>query len=354
MVSQSARKIGFVLFVLLIHLRAIACFAPPRAFERSKPRDSIFTTTHAPKALAPKSFHPSIRRFAISEDVIQPEQLLPPTPPRLVVLLPAYNEEQRIGETLHSYQSYLSGSDPWKEMSEILVVDDGSDDETASFVRRWQDGQDDCSVNVTCISLPQNQGKGAAVSFGIALLNEKYGDDPCLVLIADADGSGDIDCLNNMANALSRLIASSQCSHDDDSFWKTTALINGYRGYTGSSLSRSILRWGFRTTVRLLCGDLRVRDSQCGFKLMTLSAARQLYANLNLQQWSHDVEVLYRAREWNVPIAEEVVPWQDKPGSKLVVSLFGAIQASAVMFSQVLQMRLEYALGRWKLPSKDK
>lgn len=315
------------------------------------------TTKRALKCQRKSSFPPTlpvICRVQFSAALETDAVSIPPAP-RLVVLLPAYNEAERIGETLDSYHFYLNTSNEWKEKSNILVVDDGSDDGTAGFVRSWTKQVDD-SVGIDCISLPTNQGKGAAVSFGIHHLVESFGDEPCLVLIADADGSGDISCLDDMVNVLGSLIASSDArqSHiSNEPFWNTPALINGYRGYEGSSLSRSILRWGFRTTVRVLCGNLRVRDSQCGFKLMTLTAARQLYANLNLKRWSHDVEVLYRAREWNMPIAEVAVPWQDKYGSKLVESSAGTVQASASMFLDVLQMRLEYTMGRWKVPNEN-
>lgn len=275
------------------------------------------------------------------------EQMQPETfTPNLVVLLPAYNEVERIGDTLAAYTFYLSSSNKWKDKSHVLVVDDGSDDGTADFV---------CSSDwnyVDCISLPNNQGKGAAVSFGIRYLMDHCNEEPCLVLIADADGSGEISSLEIMVQSLEQLIASQPIPLEQHDFWNVPALVVGNRGYDGSSLSRSFLRWGFRTTVRILCGDLRVCDSQCGFKLLTLAAAKSLYHDLSLQRWSHDVEVLYRAREWNIIITEEVVKWQDRDGSKLVTSAYGAVQASTIMLLEVLSMRIKYLLGQWKLPSE--
>ena len=345
MTSRAAKKVdGLLLLVVLLTFKTVSCFSAHAA--KHKPKDSPFRSIHDPKASFTDSGRISL--FATSGQLqAESTHQLPPPPP-LVVLLPAFNEVKRIGETLDSYQSFLSSSHQWKNKSQILVVDDGSNDGTPDFVRDWKrDGM----VGVDCVSLPQNEGKGAAVSFGIHHLVETYVDDPCLVLIADADGSGDISCLENMANVLGTLIASQSQSLPEEELWNTPALVNGFRGYEGSSLPRSILRWGFRMTVRGLCGDLRVRDSQCGFKLLTLAAARQLYADLNLKQWSHDVEVLYRAREWNMCIAEQAVPWQDKGGSKLVASSSSAVQASTIMFLEVLRMRIEYALGRWRMPS---
>jgi dolichyl-phosphate beta-glucosyltransferase len=341
------RKIAFFALFICLNVSACACFTQT---PQQGPRNSKFAKPCSPKT-APITYDTTSIVWSSKSIQDEPESTaqFPPVP-HLVVLLPAYNEVQRIGGTIETYQSYLESSDQWKQKTHILVVDDGSKDGTAGFVQSWKS---DGKVNVDCVSLSQNQGKGVALSFGIRHLATQFAEEPCLVLIADADGSGDISCLDKMVQSLGHLIASQTALPTKESFWRTQALLVGNRGYEGSSVSRSILRWGFRTTVRILCGDLRVNDSQCGFKLLTLTAANRLYANLNLKRWSHDVEVLYRAREYNIPISEEPVRWQDKEGSKLITgSPLGAVRASSTMLLEVLRMRIEYTMGRWKLPSE--
>ena len=84
---------------------------------------------------------------------------------------------------------------------------------------------------------------------------------------------------------------------------------------------------------------------------MTFTAAQQLYYDLHLRGWSHDVEVLYRAKMLGVTVAESAVQWQDKPGSKLVTSAGGTAGASLQMLWEIVQLRLYYKLGLWKPPS---
>ena len=337
------RKIGFLCIIL--YVRAFEYFPLP-AQQRS--RNSLVETCGVPENQAPIEFY-DIARIArnihSNQGELECTAQLPPVP-HLVVLLPAYNEVERIGDTIETYQSYLENSNQWMGKAQILVVDDGSEDGTSDFV---QSRKSEGKAQVHCISLSHNRGKGAAISFGIDYLATKYDESACLILIADADGSADISCMDKMVKSLGHLIASQTLS--EESFWHMPALVVGNRGYRGSSYSRSLLRWGFRTTVRVLCGDLRVSDSQCGFKLLTLAAAQRLYADLSLKRWSHDVEVLYRAREWSMPIAEETVEWQDKDGSKLITSPFSAVQVSSIMLLEVLQMQIEYVMGRKKLLS---
>lgn len=284
--------------------------------------------------------------------------------PHLSVILPAYNEADRIGETIESYRSYLSGCSMFSQgkdnCCEILVVDDGSTDETVRVVENLAtvstNGTDRDRVPIRCISLPQNEGKGAAISYGIADIDQlcsSLNRVNSIILVADADGSGDIRCLPGLVIALRSELARHKNS-SSSLFWAQPGVVVGNRGYEGTSLARSILRWGFRTAVRLICGDLRVQDSQCGFKLMSLSAGVNLYSSrLHLRRWTHDVEVLYLARELGVPVSEYSVGWEDKDGSKLVTSAGSAGIASAAMLSEILGMRFNYAIGRWSVDKEQ-
>lgn len=280
-------------------------------------------------------------------------------PVDLTVVIPAYNEVDRIGDTLQSYTDYFrtnASQLPFLRQCKILVVDDGSLDATAELARTYP--------GVECVSLPSNQGKGAAVSHGIVQL--KPGE---LCLVADADGSATLQDLPAMLMQLVQTMESSTTDTQpplNSSFWLMPAMVVGHRISTAgdgggdestmrlssSSLPsiRSILRWGFRTTVRCFAGDLRVRDTQCGFKLMTVTAGQLLYRNLNLQGWTHDVEVLYRAKMLEIPVAEHDIQWQDKEGSKLIESPGGTIGVSITMLLEVLLMRLAYETGSWTVP----
>jgi dolichyl-phosphate beta-glucosyltransferase len=271
--------------------------------------------------------------------------------PPLTILLPAYNEFLRIEETLERYQEYLTQQQQQDLKTDILVVDDGSTDGTkdllAELSMSYTNKSPSSTAPISFVSLSDNRGKGAAISFGIEHILKRSAasssnvNEARLVLIVDADGSADLACLPDMFNELKRLLTKSK--GNSSSFWSKPAIVVGNRGYDGASLSRSVLRWGFRTSVRLICGDLGVSDSQCGCKLLTLNAARLLYHDLYLARWAHDVEVLFRAHEWSVPIGEVRVPWQDKEGSKLVTSAFATVQASLGMLVDVLRMRQEYA-----------
>ena len=93
--------------------------------------------------------------------------------------------------------------------------------------------------------------------------------------------------------------------------------------------------------------DLGVQDTQCGYKLMTLSAATMLYKDLHLTGWAHDVEVLYRCKLNRIPVSEVPIDWKDKKGSK--VEAEGVFQVSIRMLLDVLRLRWEYSVtGAWK------
>jgi dolichyl-phosphate beta-glucosyltransferase len=261
------------------------------------------------------------------------------SPFNLTIILPAYNEVNRIGDTIKIYREYLENyqhESVGLQQYKILVIDDGSSDGTADLIRSFS--------SVDCVSLPFNQGKGAAIAYGVKLLS--VGE---LCFIADADGSASIDVLDSMIRKMAFLLLPLDSSDVDKWIdWSIPALVVGFRvEVSNRSLIRSILRWGFRATVRCFVGDLGVRDTQCGCKLLTVAAAQTLYHNLHLQRWTHDVEVLYRAKNLQFPTAEIAVDWEDKVGSKLLESTGGAIGISITMLFEVLEMRMSYESGRW-------
>jgi len=271
------------------------------------------------------------------------QPLIDVAPSHLTVVIPAYNEKLRIDETLETYKSYLEQSDRWRRKTSILVVDDGSIDGTSELVRQFKSSSSS-PFTIDCIRMTRNQGKGAALAFGIEEVCRQH---PMgLILTADADGSANVSCLEAVYSRLSELIRD---NNNDSILWTKPALVNGYRTYSSASASRLIFRWGFRRVVKMACGDLRVNDSQCGFKLMTAPAAIALYRNLNIPGWSHDVEVLYRAKKLGISVAEQEIEWEDKPGSKLVSSPRGIVAVCSRMFWEVATLRWNYEVGSWRI-----
>jgi len=278
-------------------------------------------------------------------------------PPRLVILIPAYNEEYRIESTLKCYQDFLlrSSSDHTDATCllfrepEIVVVDDGSLDATLEVVQNFP-----AKIPIRTVALEENSGKGAALARGIQDILEssttsstKSGRDDTYILTQDADGSGDLIYLNGMLNKLRKL---SSCDNTTTTANGITGkgLVIGNRNYDIFT-PRGITRWGFQTCVRIITSNaLRVKDSQCGYKLMTLNTAKVLYENLHLKGWSHDVEVLFRANIINIPIDETRIDWEDKDGSKVTES--GVIKVSLRMLWDIIRLRWNYSIVKsWKL-----
>lgn len=389
-----------------------------RDFERTTKR----RTPAGPMIISSPPADGVVQHHSKSEDTITKNYSY-----HLTILIPAYNERYRIGDTLSTYMNYLSNTPVYRHHRHpgrlgtgghdaissscssrqpavsssgtvsILVVDDGSSDGTADYIegKSWwnsssffaeQHAEKDNNCwnvdeNVLLISLPTNSGKGAAIERGMAELppsslpcSSSSNDDSnnsdeefarSIVLVADADGSGDISCIDGMLRCMEEMLSSTSggvaATRPDTAaercypFDRPPAVVVGSRRYHlgRKSPPRALLSWGFRTCVSAIFvgGDLGVRDTQCGFKLMTNSAGRVLYRDLNLRRWTQDVEVIHRARAMGIPVGQCDVPWVDKEGSKLVSNASDAIFVSLEMLSEIANMRLRYALGVWKVPS---
>jgi len=226
----------------------------------------------------------------------------------LSLVIPAFNEERRIGQTLAKIRSACARD--WHRI-EIIVVDDGSADRTAEVVQR-------CAAEMGSIRLlchDTHMGKGAAVRTGVLAAG---GD---LVLFSDAD-------LSTPMSELPRLIAAVQEGYD---------VAIGSRGLPDSRilvpqpLHRRIVGRMFPVLVRCII-TRTFRDTQCGFKLFTRTAARRLFEPLRTRGFAFDVEILYRAEKLGMRVKEVPVSWINSPHSSVRIvqdslSMLGALFA---------------------------
>lgn len=211
----------------------------------------------------------------------------------LSIIIPAYNEEKRITDTLVSFSKYLQKID---FDYEIIVVDDGSTDKTVRVVQILQ-----LTVpNIRIIELPQNKGKGAAVREGMLKAEGK------IRLFSDADGATPIVELDKVIQPIldeQAEISIGSRYHEDSDVQKKQPL---YR-VVWSRLANKIVQ-------RLLLPG--IVDPHCGFKAFTAEAANELFKQSKINEWSFDLEILALAKRMNYRIAEIPVKWIHDEASK--------------------------------------
>lgn len=236
--------------------------------------------------------------------------------PRLTVVIPAFNEADRLPPTLIEIYRHLAASPPWLP-AEVVVVDDGSSDDTAAAARSVPAA---AGVRLEVISHPENLGKGAAVRSGFA---RSAGDE---ILLCDADLSTPIDQLDVLAGsgpATSIRIGSRALDRS-----LITARQPSYRDLMGRI---------FNLAVRVVALP-GVHDTQCGFKLFPGDLGRELAATQRIDGFAFDVELLFLARRRNVPIIEVPVRWQHMEASRVQ-----PVRHSAQMLRDLLALRLRAA-----------
>jgi dolichyl-phosphate beta-glucosyltransferase len=217
----------------------------------------------------------------------------PERQPDVSVVIPAYNEARRIVPTLSSRAEYFS----LLELShEILVVDDGSRDDTAAVVRDFATQFD----TVRLIRLPSNLGKGAAIRTGVRNASGR------LVLLDDADGATPIAEFSRLRSAL-------EAGAD---------IAVGSRAFPGeqSRVERRFKRWVMGRVFAFVVNRWAVpgiADTQCGFKLFHGAVARRVFALQRLNGFAFDVEALRLAHVLDYRVAEVPIHWADVPGSKV-------------------------------------
>jgi dolichyl-phosphate beta-glucosyltransferase len=222
----------------------------------------------------------------------------------LSIVIPAYNEAPRLGPTLQRIASYL---DTHFTDSEIIVVDDGSTDDTAALIQSYAAG----SPRIRLLQNPGNRGKGYAVRHGML---EARGD---WILFSDADLSSPIEEVEDLLEAA----AQSKAAIAIGSRAVDRSLVK-----THQSAAREFSGRFFNLLVRLITA-LPFQDTQCGFKLYRRDAAQAVFSLQRLDGFSFDVEDLVIAKRHGIPAVEVPVEWANVEGTK--VSLTKGLQSFA-------------------------
>jgi dolichyl-phosphate beta-glucosyltransferase len=247
----------------------------------------------------------------------------------LTVVLPAYNEAERIGPALDELFGYLRrrgeaardgapGSGHLPERIEILIVDDGSTDGTADLVRGRPEANGAAIATgppaLDVITVPHG-GKGAAVRAG--MLHAKSD----LVVFADADMATPPDMLPLLVEALADhdVALGSRIQPDGSDMRKSQPI---YRRLLGKAFHLLASVW--------VVGP--VKDTQCGFKGFTREAALDLFARQKVQSIVFDVELIYLARRRGYRLAIVPVRWSDRRGSRMRASPALALRVAWDLF----------------------
>jgi dolichyl-phosphate beta-glucosyltransferase len=239
----------------------------------------------------------------------------------LTVLIPAFNEDQRIGPTLERVRDYLSAqSYSWH----VTVVSDGSTDKTNQIATdvAAKDGR------FSLLAYSPNRGKGHAVRVGMLSA------DSTLILFSDADLAAPIEEIEKLLPAIQ----------------KGADIAIGSRPLKDSKLEvrqplyRELLGRGFNLAVQTLA--IRgIADTQCGFKLFRREAAQEVFSRCKLDGFGFDFESLMIARDLGLDIAEVPIRWAHQEGSKVVLMRDGPR-----MLGDLVQLRM---MGKSKRLAKN-
>ncbi len=215
-------------------------------------------------------------------------------PPDLTIVVPAFNEAHRLPAGMDRFDAAVAEDAIDLKRTEVIVVDDGSTDTTASTARALLAHLPHHRV----VSLPANRGKGAAVRTGVALARGAY------TAYMDADMAIDPRAVPMLVEGL-----------------RTNDLAIGSRALPESMVDgtyalRAVMGRMFNWLVTTGTG-LGLHDTQCGFKAFRTPVARLLFHLVRIDRFAFDVEILARARRLGLRITEVPVQWKHVPGSTI-------------------------------------
>ncbi len=243
------------------------------------------------------------------------------SPPFLSVVIPAYNEAQRIGTTLEAVHEYLATRG---YATELILVDDGSTDSTPAVLREFQSRNPRARV----FRNQPNRGKGFSVRRGVLEAQGEF------VLFTDADLSAPIEEAGKLLAALESTPADAAVG----SRALQRELIGVRQPWYRDTAGRV-----FNLLVRIITG-LRIHDTQCGLKLFRRAATRRAFELQRVERFGFDPELLFLIERLGGKIVEVPVRWNDNPATKVHF-----LRDSARMFMDLLALRWRAWRGVYRL-----
>jgi glycosyltransferase involved in cell wall biosynthesis len=233
--------------------------------------------------------------------------------PKLSIIIPAFNETARVGQSISTVLSYLNDR---REQSELIVVDDGSTDETASVAD--DNLRDTNHVSTRLIRYEDNRGKGYAVRLGLLQARAN------IALFSDAD-------LSTPISEVAKLIDPIRAGDADLTFGSRALdrrLIGAHQPWRREQGGRV-----FNLIVRVATG-LPFWDTQCGFKAFRLDVCRPILEAARIVGFAFDVELLFLAHRAGLRLREIPVRWNHYEGSKIQL-----VRDSLAMLREVIALR---------------
>jgi dolichyl-phosphate beta-glucosyltransferase len=241
--------------------------------------------------------------------------------PSISVVIPAYNEQQRLPSTLSSILDYFAARD-WPSW-EIVVVNDGSKDDTLAVAEKFRDEHQGIRV----LNNPGNRGKGYSVRHGMLEAQGEW------ILFTDSDLSAPIEELDTLlaaARAQNARVAIGSRAVDRKLITVHQSRFRETAGRIFNLVVRAIVRLPFA-------------DTQCGFKLFEGQAAKEIFRRQRIERWGFDAEVLFIARKLGYKAIEVPVRWSHSEGTK--VSMF---RDSVNMFVDLFRIRRNHLCGLYR------
>jgi dolichyl-phosphate beta-glucosyltransferase len=238
----------------------------------------------------------------------------------LSIVIPAYNEEDRLGRTLGRIaDAVAAGSLPEIAVAEIVVADDGSADRTSDIAREWSG-----RLPTKVVRLPENKGKGAAMRAGVAASAGEY------VLMYDADGATPITEIPKLFRAMEK---------DGSDIAIGSRVLERREALVTMQLHRRLIGRTYHALCSLLVPG--IHDTACGCKLFKAAAAKQLFSLQRIDRFAFDVEVLALALRHKYRISEVPLEWTAVPESKVRV-----VRDGLQMFWCVISLYVRRLTGR--------